>query len=138
MTMNLMQRIDRAIESLADEPAITLTQAVDAVLADGLPTNLRREDLRLAVKLRFDGEPLLDGIAGTMQRACVRAQDARLPLPGLDDLLRIVEQAHPAATEDEVEQAFAAFSEHQRAQAARFATRAGMLRVELIRRRATK
>jgi len=138
MTMNLMQRIDRAIESLADEPAITLTQAVDAVNSDGLPTNLRRDDLLLRVMVWFDGEPVLEGVAGAMQIACARGREARMPLPGREELYELAMSAYPGASSQEVEDGLYAFAEHQRTQAARFAARAALLQVELIRRRAAK
>jgi hypothetical protein len=134
----LTQRIDRALGTLASEPAITLTQAVDAVLADGLPMGLRRDDLRLLVKLRFEGEPVLEGVAGAMQIACARVREARMPLPDREELCELAMSAHPGASVQEVEDGLHTFAEHQQAQAARFAARAGMLRLELIRRRAAQ
>lgn len=132
------KRIDRAIATLAHQPAITLAQAVDAVLADGPLEGLRRDEVRLLVRLRFHGEPLLEGIGRTLQIACERTREAGLPLPDREQLLEVVAQAHPEATEDEAEEALDAFAEHQRAQGARLAAMAGMLRVEGIRRRAAK
>jgi hypothetical protein len=132
------QRIDRAIATLAHEPAITLTRAVEAVLADGPIKGLRTDEVRLLVRLRFQGEPLLEGIPGTMQRACERTREARLPLPDREQLLDVVLRAHPEATEGEVEEAFDAFAEHQRAQGARLAAMAGMLHLESIRRRGAR
>jgi hypothetical protein len=136
--MSLMKRIDQALASLADEPAISLAQVVEAVLSDGLPMALRRDDLRLLVRLRLDGEPLLEGIAGAMQIACARVREARLPLPDREELYELAMSAYPGASAQEVEDGLFAFAEHQQAQAARFAARAALLQVELIRRRAAK
>ena len=131
-------RIDRAIGRLWNGAPVTLAQAVDAVLADGPLERLRRDEVRLLVRLRFHGEPLLDGIGRTLQIACERTREASLPLPDREQLLEVVAQAHPEATEDETEEALDAFAEHQRAQVARLAAMAGMLRVEGIRRRALR
>jgi hypothetical protein len=132
------ERIDLAIARLWSGAPIALTQAVDAVLADGPLDGLRRDEVRLLVALRFHGEPLLAGIARALQIACERTREASLPLPDREQLLGVLAQAHPGATEDEAEEALDAFAEHQRAQGARFAARAGMLRLELIRRRAAR
>jgi hypothetical protein len=132
------ERIDRAIARLWNGAPIGLTQAVDAILADGPLDGLRRDEVRLLVALRFHGEPLLDGISRTLQLACQRTREASLPLPDREELYALVVDAHPSASADDVEAALEAFAEHRGAQGARIAARAGMLRLELIRRRAAQ
>ena len=132
------ERIDRAIARLWSGAPIALTQAVDAVLADGPLDGLRRDEVRLLVALRFHGEPLLEGIARTLQLACERTREARLPPPDREELHGLALDAHPSASADEVEAALEALAAHRGSQGARLAARAGMLRLELIRRRAAR
>jgi hypothetical protein len=137
--MNPTERIDQAIAELAHgRRAVSLTEAVEAVLADGPLDGLRRDEVRLLVALRFHGEPLLDDIGRTLQIACERTREASLPLPDREELYGLASDAHPSASADEVEAALEAFAAHQRARAGRLAAQAGMLRVELIRRRALR
>jgi hypothetical protein len=130
----LMQRIDRALATLANEPPVTLDRAVEAVFAGGHAIGVRRDALRLMVRLRLAGEPLLEGVAGTFQRACERAREARLPPPTIGDLRRIAAQEHPESSEDDVRDALEVLALHLGLEAERLASEAAALHVERIRR----
>jgi hypothetical protein len=136
MSAGIANCVDAALAELADKPTVSFDQIVDRVLAGGHPIGWNRDDLSLAVLLHMRGAPILEGIAGTFQRACERATDARLPLPSVRELVRLAQRAHPGANADAIKAALRDFAGYQREQGDRLYAQADAVRRERARRAA--
>lgn len=133
--MSIQERIDAALESLAGAASVTLDDVVNALLEAGHPIGYTKDDLRVLAYLRLNGEPLLDGPVLQMQLATARTRMAKLPMPTVDELVRIAQRAHPSARWDDLMGALEQFAEHQREQGDRHTAQAEALRRERVRRR---
>jgi hypothetical protein len=109
---NVGARIDTALAVLVADPALTPDHVVDAVLGSGQPAGWARDDLRLAVHLRVNLEPLPEGVAGALQREGERRLILGQPWAKAD-VVRFALRAHRAEGADVIAAGVETYLQHE-------------------------
>lgn len=129
--MNVEQesdRIDRVLASFGDAPAISIGGIIERLIEAG--TAIPPDQRRSLIGMRIMGEPLLDGLAGVIQRANALGLARGEPPISAEDAVAAIEHARPWATGSEIEAALREFSAHLRREGARLTASAALLRAE--------